>query len=154
MREKKNRFRLVPPILILLLLCASGCNSVHRRLSITSEPSGARVWINDQEVGRTPISQNVVYSGTYKIRCEQESCETTTVMHDVRTPWYLYPGVDFLSENFVPGELRDNQKCHVVLPPKRVVPDNELLEAANKMRSEAQGNVNLRTYQNQNTVIP
>lgn len=147
MKENTTWIQLALLILIPILFYTIGCNSVHRRLSITSEPSGARVWINDQEVGRTPISQNVIYSGTYKIRCEQESCETTTIMHDVRTPWYLYPGADFISENFVPGELRDNQKCHVVLPPKRVVPDNELLEAANKMRSEAQGNVNLRTYQ-------
>ncbi len=135
-------------IMVLIVLCLySGCNSLHRRLTITSEPSGARVWVNDQEIGKTPISKNIVYSGTYKIRCEKDGNETTTVMHQVRTPWYLYPGLDFFSENFVPGEIRDLQQCHVVLPNKRMVPNDELLETANAMRNQVQNNANLTAPQ-------
>ncbi|MDO5552857.1 MAG: PEGA domain-containing protein [Planctomycetia bacterium] len=129
--------------LLLAVVAGSGCHSVRRRLTITSDPPGATVYMNDQEIGRTPVSQNILYSGTYKIRCSKDSYETQTVMHKVRTPWYLYPGIDFFSENFVPGEITDMQDCHVVLPQKRIVPDNELLDAAAAMRTEAHSNTNL-----------
>ena len=124
-------------LLLTAIVFQSGCNSVRRRVTITSEPSGANVYINDQEIGKTPVSQNIVYSGTYKIRCVKESYETKTVMHKVGTPWYLYPGLDFFSENFVPGQISDLQTCHIVLEPKRVIPVNELLDDAAKMRNEA-----------------
>lgn len=110
---------------------------MRRRLTITSDPPGALVYLNDQEIGKTPIAYNFIYSGAYKIRCSKDSYETKTVMHRVGTPWYLYPGVDFFSENFVPGQISDLQSCHVELEPKRVVPVNELLEEAVKMRNEA-----------------
>lgn len=127
-----------------LIIISVGCNSVHRRLSIDSEPQGARVFVNDQEIGTTPIAQNIIYSGTYKIRFEMEGKETKTVMHQVRTPWYLYPGLDFFSENFVPGEIRDLQACKVSLDPKRVIPLEELKGNATKMREEVQNNAALQ----------
>lgn len=52
-------------------------------------------------------------------------------------PWYLYPGIDFFAENFTPGELRDEQTCHITLEQKREIPRNELYENACKLRDEA-----------------
>ncbi|MBQ1338689.1 MAG: PEGA domain-containing protein, partial [Thermoguttaceae bacterium] len=91
----------------LAFSCLTGCNAVKRRLTITSEPSGALVYLNDKEIGRTPISQNFTYSGSYKIRCLKEGYEMEETYYKAGTPWYLYPGIDFISENFVPGEIRD-----------------------------------------------
>ena len=147
-RTVPQRYRAVLLLaMAIALLAAAGCNGVRRRLTITSNPPGATVYINDREVGQTPISQNFVYSGTYKIRLSKEGMETKTVMHEVKTPWYLWPGVDFFSENFVAGELRDHQTCHVELTGKRVVPDNELFENASAMRSEAHSKADLIHYQ-------
>lgn len=146
-RKRRGRLLKVAAFLLLAVVFLSGCNGVRRRLTITSNPEGATVYLNDREIGQTPISQNIVYSGTYKIRLAKEGMETKTVMHDVRTPWYLWPGVDFISENLVPGEIRDNQSCHVDLSGKRVIPDNELYESAVAMRSEAHNQANLRHYQ-------
>ncbi len=55
-------------------------------------------------------------------------------------PWYLYPGIDFFSENFTPGELRDEQSCHIVLEQKREIPENELYEKASRLREEVHNN--------------
>ena len=150
--DKKRKYRSsgLTAALILFLAAATlsaGCNGVRRRLSITSTPEGATVWLNDKEIGQTPISQNIIWSGKYKIRLAKEGMETKTIMHEVRTPWYLWPGVDFVSENLVPGELRDNQSCHVNLEAKRVIPDNELFDNAGEMRTEAHNQANLRHYQ-------
>lgn len=150
--EKKRKYRSSGFAAALILFLAvvtfsAGCNGVRRRLAITSTPEGATVWLNDREIGQTPISQNITWSGKYKIRLAKEGMETKTIMHEVRTPWYLWPGVDFVSENLVPGELRDNQSCHVALEAKRVIPDNELFDNASELRTEAHSQANLRHYQ-------
>ncbi|MBR4834679.1 MAG: PEGA domain-containing protein [Thermoguttaceae bacterium] len=124
----------------------SGCNGVRRRLTITSEPSGAIVYLNNKEIGKTPISKNFIYSGTYNIRCYKEGYETAETSYKTGTPWYLWPGFDFFSENFVPGEIRDEQTCNVKLTQKREIPENELLEAAAKLRDEAHNNSSLKHY--------
>ena len=155
-RNGRRSFFCSATLLVLLSATALfvGCNGVRRRLTITSNPEGATVYLNDKEIGQTPISQNITYSGTYKIRLAKEGMETKTVMHQVRTPWYLWPGVDFVSENLVPGELRDNQSCHVNLDGKRVIPDGELYESAALMRSEAHNQANLRHYQGASAETP
>ncbi len=130
-------------IAILLMTGSTGCNGVRRRLVVHTDPPGATVWINDQEVGQTPISKNIVYSGTYKIRLAMEGKKTKTVMYTVRTPWYLWPGVDFISENLVPGELRDYQVCNETMEPDLVAAPEELFENAAQMRAEAHQSADL-----------
>ncbi|MBQ2790139.1 MAG: PEGA domain-containing protein [Thermoguttaceae bacterium] len=144
--RKLKRTATVAAVLTATVALASGCNGVRRRLTITSEPSGAVVYLNNKEIGKTPISTNFLYSGTYNIRCYKEGYETTETAHVTGTPWYLWPGFDFFSENFVPGEIRDEQSCHVELPLKREVPENELLEAATRLREEAHSNSSLNYY--------
>lgn len=114
-----------------------GCNGVRRRLTITSAPSGAIVYLNNKEIGKTPISSNFVYSGVYNIKCYKEGYEMKETYYKAGRPWYLYPGIDFFSENFTPGELRDEQTCHITLEQKREIPRNELYENACKLRDEA-----------------
>ena len=130
----------------LVLLSGTGCNGVRRRLTIRTDPPGATVWVNDQEIGRTPISHNVTYSGTYKIRLAMEGKKTKTVMYAVKTPWYLWPGVDFISENLVPGELRDQQICEERMEPDLVAAPEELFENAAQMRQEAHAQSDLTRY--------
>lgn len=141
-----------PVLLALLVLtvfaaAGTGCNGVRRRLTIRTDPPGATVWVNDQEIGRTPISHNITYSGTYKIRLAMEGKKTKTVMYAVKTPWYLWPGVDFISENLVPGELRDQQICDERLEPDLVAAPEELFENAAQMRQEAHQQADLNRYQ-------
>ncbi len=57
------------PSAFLCVLCvsvvnlfAAGC--VQRTITITSDPPGALVWLNDREIGRTPLDVNFVYYGT------------------------------------------------------------------------------------------
>ena len=130
----------------------TGCNGVRRRLTITSEPSGAIVYLNNKEIGKTPISRNFVYSGVYDIKCYKEGYEMKETYYKAGRPWYLYPGIDFFAENFTPGELRDEQTCHITLEQKREIPRNELYENACKLRDEAHNGAvvtkNETTYSN------
>lgn len=49
-------------------LVLAGC--VQRVISITSQPSGALVYLNDEEVGRTPVSVPHLFYGVYDVRLE------------------------------------------------------------------------------------
>ncbi len=49
---------------------AGGC--VERTIHITSDPSGALVHLNDEEVGRTPVTVPFTFYGVYSVRLTQE----------------------------------------------------------------------------------
>ncbi|MCI0491565.1 MAG: hypothetical protein L0Z07_01355, partial [Planctomycetes bacterium] len=63
--------------------------------------------------------------------------ETLTVMQPIPTPWYQYPGLDFVSENLVPGEIRDERVVEFQLKPQMIVPSPQLLGRAENLRHSA-----------------
>ncbi len=57
--------------LLLLALCLlTGC--VERLITVKSTPAGALVYLNDEEVGRTPVTVPFKFYGTYDVRLEHE----------------------------------------------------------------------------------
>ncbi len=110
----------------------TGC--VQRRMMIRSNPPGALVYVDDYEIGVTPISSNFTYYGQRKIRLVKDGYETLTVMQSIPAPWYQIPPLDFVSENLVPGEIRDRQTFSYQLTPQRVVPTDQLLGRAESLR--------------------
>jgi hypothetical protein len=80
---------------VILSLGQSGC--VQRRMMIRSNPPGALVYVDDYPIGNTPVSTNFIYYGKRKIRLVKDGYETLTVIQDIRTPWYEYVPLDFVS---------------------------------------------------------
>ena len=117
---------------LLLSACQSGC--VERRLTIRSNPPGALVYVDDYEVGVTPVSTSFIYYGTRKIRLVKDGYETLTVMQSIPTPWYEYVPLDFVSDNFVPGQVRDQRFLDFQLKPQMLVPTDQLLSRAEQLR--------------------
>ena len=112
------------------------CGCVQRRMTIRSNPPGALVYVDDYEIGVTPVSTNFTYYGTRKIRLVKDGFETLTVMQPIRPPWYQIPPIDFFSENFVPGEIRDTRTLTYQLKPQTVCPPEELLGRAEQLRNQ------------------
>ena len=107
-------------------------------MTIRTSPPGARVYVDDYEIGTTPVSTNFTYYGTRKIRLVRPGYETLTVMEPIHPPWYQIPPLDFFSENLWPGELHDRRALSYQLVPQRMVPEEELLGRAESLRSRAQ----------------
>ena len=78
-------------------------------MTVRSNPPGALLYVDDYEIGVTPVSTNFTYYGTRKIRLVKDGYETLTVMQSIPPPWYEYVPLDFVSENFVPGQIRDQR---------------------------------------------
>lgn len=116
----------------LALGTSTGC--VQRRFTIRSNPPGALVYVDDYEIGTTPCSTDFTYYGTRKIRLVKYGYETLTVLQPVPAPWYQFPGLDFVSENIVPGEIRDERVLDYQMQPQIIVPTGQLMGRAEELR--------------------
>jgi hypothetical protein len=117
-----------------LCACQSGC--VQRRMIVRSNPPGALVYVDDYQepIGVTPCGAEFTYYGTRKIRLVKDGYETLTVMQSIPAPWYEYTPFDFVSENFVPGEIRDQRVLDYQLKRQMVVPNDQLIARAEELR--------------------
>lgn len=128
-----QKFRWLGLALVVITIgLETGC--VQRRMVIRSTPPGAIVYVDDYEVGRTPVAVSFTYYGTRRIRLALDGYETLTVMQPIRAPWYEIPPLDFFSENVVPGELRDTRDLCYQLRPQMIVPPEQLLQRAEQLR--------------------
>jgi hypothetical protein len=116
------------------LLPANGC--VRRRLNVRTNPPGALVYVDNQQIGTTPCSVDFTYYGTREIRMIKPGYETLTVNQPIPAPWYQIPPLDFVSENLVPTRIRDNRTVTFDLAPQIIVPTEQLLDRANQLRQE------------------
>ena len=60
-------------------------------------------------------------------------------MQPIPTPWYQYPVLDFVTENLVPGEIRDERIVEYQLQPQTIVPAQQLLERGENLRHASAG---------------
>jgi hypothetical protein len=124
-------------LLGLLLVWQTGC--VTRRLTMRSNPPGARVYVGDEEIGTTPVSHDFTYYGTRKIRLVKDGYETLIVNQPIPAPWYQIPPLDFVSENLVPGEIRDERVVTYEMTPLQLQSKEQILQKANALRSASLG---------------
>lgn len=123
-------------VLMLMVFCtlASGC--VRRRMTIRSSPPGALVFVDGQEIGRTPVATPFIYYGTRNLRLVKDGYETISINQPFHAPWYQVPPLDFVSENMVPHELRDERVVDFEMVPMANVSMDDVLIHADQLRSE------------------
>jgi hypothetical protein len=115
-----------------LILVSSGC--VRRKATITSTPSEALVWVNSQEVGRTPLVFEFTYDGTYDIRLIHDDCVALSTSASTDPPVWDLPGIDFFAE-IMPVEFTREVTWHFDLETSSLDPQKRL-EAARAMRAK------------------
>ena len=118
-----------------ILLATGGC--IRRTLSVTSTPPGALVWINDREVGRTPLVVDFTHYGTYDVRVEREGMEPVMTNRKASAPVWDLPGPDLVVE-ILPFQANSRIDWHFDLEP-RDESHPRLLERAEAFRAKAKG---------------
>ncbi len=121
---------------LLLLFWQVGC--VHRRLTIRSDPPGAQVLLDGENIGYTPTSVDFTYYGTREITLIKPGYETLRVLQKIPPPWYQIPPLDFISDNLLPFHVTNRHDFTYKLRPKQMTPNTELLDRARSLRAEAQ----------------
>ena len=77
----------------------AGC--VERRYTIRSDPPGATVIVNGEEIGPTPASKSFVYYGQREITLILDGYATKTVIQPINAPWWDNYFTEFFTENIV-----------------------------------------------------
>jgi hypothetical protein len=129
------RFHRTGFVLALAALVTNLTGCVERRMTIRSNPPGALVYIDDYEIGTTPVSTDYIYYGTRKFRLVKEGYETLTVYQPMPSPWYEWLGIDFFSENVWPGKIRDERSYDFQMTPLVAVPAEQVLGRAEQLRA-------------------
>ncbi|MGY8753081.1 MAG: PEGA domain-containing protein [Phycisphaerales bacterium] len=124
---------------IVLLSCSLlGC--VKRTILVTTNPPGALVWVNDREVGRTPVSFPFTFHGEYDVRIERVGNEPIMTAAWTNRPMWDAPLVDLFAE-LAPFNLHAETVWHYDLAPLNNNPE-QLLERANALRTYTQSVTN------------
>jgi hypothetical protein len=113
----------------------TGC--VERRYTIRTEPPGATVVVNGEEIGPSPASKSFVYYGDRRITLILDGYETKTLIQPINAPWWDNYLTEFFTENLVPASLRDEREYKYVMEPAQTPPQGELRDRAESLRSDA-----------------
>ncbi|MCX5658949.1 MAG: PEGA domain-containing protein [Planctomycetota bacterium] len=116
------------------LALAAGC--VERTITITSEPDGALVYLNDEEVGRTPLTVPFLYYGVYDVRLEHEGFAPLWTKHEAKSPWWETPGPDLVAEAVPQNKSKFN--WHFELTPLGPLDTEALVDRARQLRATLQ----------------
>jgi hypothetical protein len=120
-----------------LVVALPGC--VERRLTVRSNPPGAQLYIDDYEIGTTPVSVNYTYyARARKIRLVKDGYETAVFFQPIPAPWYQYFPFDFVTENLVPGQIRDERVVTYQMQPALQVTNDQLVARAEALRQNGQ----------------
>jgi hypothetical protein len=118
-----------------LALLVSGC--VEQTLSVESNPPGALVFLNDQEVGRTPLTRDFKWYGDYDIQLRQEGYETLQTHQMLAAPAWNWVPLDLFA-HLVPVTLKDHKSLSYTLKPLDTTKDHPqgLVERAENLKGQ------------------
>ncbi|MBK8913117.1 MAG: PEGA domain-containing protein [Phycisphaerales bacterium] len=118
---------------------SAGC--VERVVKIRTDPPGALVLINDEEVGVTPTEFSFVWYGDYDVIIRKPGYQTLKTHQRIRAPWHQFPPLDLFAEHLYPGMIRDVHEWPTfTLRPQEPVAIEETVQRARELRSRALGN--------------
>ncbi|MDO4550814.1 MAG: PEGA domain-containing protein [Planctomycetia bacterium] len=113
-------------------------------MTINSNPPGAMVYVDEHQLGRTPISTDFTYYGTRNIRLELDNYQTLHIRQPVKPPVYQWPVLDFFAETFSPNEVKDQHTWTYNMVPQTVASQDQVLSRANQLRMEGSRSVDER----------
>lgn len=121
--------------LVALAALATGC--VERRYTIRTNPPGALVYVNGEELGPAPISHSFTYYGDREIVLVADGYQTQRIIQPIKAPWYDNALTDFFTENLLPFTLRDEREFVYEMAPATNPSPGELSGRAESLRSQA-----------------
>ena len=68
----------------ILIVGVAGC--VERKLTINTNPAGAQVFLNDEEIGVSPVTTSFNWYGDYNITIRKQGCETLQTHRKLQAP--------------------------------------------------------------------
>jgi hypothetical protein len=136
-----NRRFLCPTGWLLLVLAPAllaGCVERNYVILVPNAP-GAIVVENNRYAFTAPVVRSFRYYGKYKFTVKANGYEDKEVIECIRTPWYEWAPLDFISENIIPWTIRDHRTFTYTLDQIKMVPADIVKARAEEMRIRGQG---------------
>jgi hypothetical protein len=130
---KRNLPGLIVIGLIVSILLI-GC--VERQLTINTNPQGAIVALNDEEIGVSPVTVSFEWYGDYDVRISKEGFQTLKTHHKLKGPWYDRFPFDFLANCLYPKRIVNSYEWTFTLAPQTQPNREELIEDALKLKKQ------------------
>ena len=115
-------------------LLASGC--VERWLTINTEPQGALVTLNDEEIGESPVTVPFNWYGDYNVRISKEGYETLKTHRELERPGHDKFPWDFFAQILNPKRIVDEYEWTFDLAPKKEISLEELIQKAEALKEK------------------
>jgi hypothetical protein len=122
---------------LMLFTCSTLTGCVRRSLTISTEPPGALVFLNDQEIGHSKVSTDFLWYGDYDVTIRKKGYATLATHWNIEPPWYQIIPLDFFAEVLWPGHLHDQHVRHFKLEPATTPTQEELINRAAEARKRA-----------------
>ena len=106
---------LVPSVALATSILLTGC--IERRVWIETDPPGALVWLNDTQVGRSPVDVSITHHGIYDVRIEKEGYEPLVTSADTDGPMWDTVPLDFFVE-ILPIDAKCDARWKFLLSPR------------------------------------
>ncbi len=99
-------------ISFIILNCTS---CVRRSVTITSQPQGAGVYLDNKYLGETPVETDFLFYGGHRLELTKPGYENYRTTLKLKAPIYQYVPLDFISECILPLRLHDAHSAGFVL---------------------------------------
>jgi hypothetical protein len=126
------------PAVVLIAFCVlfcfcSGC--VERKLTIVTEPAGALVALNDEEIGTSPVTVGFEWYGDYSVRISKDGFQTLSTHQKLKRPLKDVFPFDLLADMFT--TKIDEYTWTFKLQPYQQIQKDELIKSATSLQKEA-----------------
>lgn len=125
-------------ILLIAVLAASLLLSscVERKLTINTEPQGAIVVLNDEEIGTSPVTTSFEWYGDYNVRISKEGFQTLKTHCDLKRPLHDRFPFDFFANCVNPKKIVDSYEWSFALTPQTEPNREELIQKAQELKKQ------------------
>jgi len=125
--------KLLSVIMLMGIFFFTGC--VQRKLTINTEPSGALITLNDEEIGTSPVTVGFEWYGDYSIIVSKAGYETLKTDRKLKRPVHDYFPFDLFYDLFGSNRI-DDYAWNFQLAPYQAPQRDELINAAENMRKD------------------
>jgi hypothetical protein len=131
-----RKFALSVQILILAASTAALTGCVERKLTINTNPQGAVVFLNDEEIGASPATVSFNWYGDYNVRISKEGYETLRTHRKLNRPLHDYFPFDLFAQILSPTPTTDSYLWSFDLEPKGETSREGLIESARRLKGQ------------------
>jgi hypothetical protein len=131
-----QRFNLITTMVTstILILLLTGC--VERKLMINTEPQGALVILNDEEIGISPVTVSFNWYGDYQVKISKQGYETLNTNRELKAPLHDHFPFDFFAQILWPGRIVNSYEWTFELAPQKQPTREELIQKAEELKEQ------------------